>query len=100
MVEFSPAGSGQKYISPAQIKKMKENMQKVPLIHQKSEAFHQRELLKAEIAFEQAQKKIISNEPKSVIKEKIVSGKKKIPQKRRKARWKKVIKKYIKRNKI
>jgi hypothetical protein len=45
---------------------MKKNMQKVPLIQEKSDTFHQKELLEAEIAFEQAQKNI-KNEQSHII---------------------------------
>lgn len=37
-----------KKLSPAAIRKMKENMQKVPLVQAQSEAYHQKEEEKAE----------------------------------------------------
>ena len=78
---------------------MKKNMQKVPLIQEKSDAFHQKELLEAEIAFEQAQENITTDESKVILEEKITTGEQQVPQKRRKARWKKVIRQWIKKKK-
>lgn len=36
-------GNYTQYISPSQIKKMKKNMQKVPIIQSKSEKYHKKE---------------------------------------------------------
>lgn len=44
-------------------------MQKVPLIQAKSDEYHQQELLKAEIEFEQAQKNIKKGEESRIIQE-------------------------------
>ncbi len=54
--------SGKRYISPEELEQIKENMQKVPEIQAKSDAYHQKEELKAEIEFEQAQKNIKNTE--------------------------------------
>ena len=58
MVEFAPPASGSTYVSPAEIRKLKKNMQKVPEIQAKSDAYHQKEAMEAEIAFAQAEQNI------------------------------------------
>ena len=73
MSEYAPASRSSGYISPAEIRKMKKNMQKVPLIQEKSDAFHQKELIEAEIAFEQAQENITTDKSKVIIEEKILT---------------------------
>lgn len=95
MVEFTPSSSGRVYVSPAEIRKLKENMKKVPLIKEKSDMFHDKELLQAEIAFAEAQQNITSTQH-HVVDEMDKSIKEHHPHMNiRKTRWKKLLGKLI-----
>jgi len=63
MVELMPSGGWwTQHLSREEIQEMKKNMQKVPEIQAKSEAYHKKESLKAEIEFEKAQKELKNKE--------------------------------------
>lgn len=62
MIENFISSDWQTQLSQREIQEMKKNMQKVPIIQAKSNEFHQKEALKAEIEFEEAQKNIKNTE--------------------------------------